>query len=75
MRKRDKGGSGRAKRQRFGQAWSQREIRGKRVAQSECYCLRLNVSKAKMMMPGKAGGPPGYLAVSAARGAHSKMPT
>lgn len=32
------------------------EIKGRRVAQSECYCLRLNVSKAKMMMPGEAGG-------------------
>lgn len=36
--------------------WSQEEIKGKRVAQSECYCLRLNVSKATMMMPSKAGG-------------------
>lgn len=32
-------------------------LAGRRVAQSERYCLGLNVSKAKRMMPGEAGGP------------------
>lgn len=43
------------------------------MVQIECYCLRLNVSNAKMMMPGKAGEPRDYLAFSVARGAHSKV--
>lgn len=59
-------------------AWRQKEIRGRvRVAATECYCLRLNVSKTKMMMPGDAGGGARWqcVPVSAASGAQSKVPT
>lgn len=64
-----------------GRLWlvrSQEEIKGRRAAQSERYCPRLNVSKTTMMMPSKARGClaawlPGCLAASAARCARSQL--
>lgn len=63
MRKRDKerfgcvGGGGGSKTEARVWLGVRERLAGRRVAQSERYCLGLNVPKAKRMMPGEAGGP------------------
>lgn len=56
VRKRDKRFKEGSERQRFVLVWSQGKIKGRRVTQRECYCLKLNVSKATMTTPSETWG-------------------